>query len=260
MIELENKHIVLIFVVMIISVFIYSYDVYVIPKNEPICKPIYVTKRELGPEIRSTLNKYESETFTSLANVHENFNADLNNTLDIPSHTFSSFSVPSMTNPFKIKVIDSVIKVLSYIPTNFCEADIKQLIEYFAILYESSSDIDTFYKNVSTSTKIKQDPYNSKYSHLILYLIGKFNNEYLSCNNSSYTNTKCVSENNLPQKIISKNNKVSDYIISEINYIDPNTKNPNNICNSKDYINSSSQFNNYSNNNIVDGYNAYSNF
>lgn len=214
MIEINNKHIVLMLIIIIIGVFIYNYDVYIIPKNEPLCKPVFVTKRELVPELRAKLNRTESEmlkeTFNSLADIDyfESFgNLDSNQELsqyDVPPKSFSTFTIPSLTNPHKIKVIDSVIKILSYIPTNYCESQIKQMVEYFAIIYETSPNLESFYKNIASSTKIKETPYNSKYSHLILYLIGKFDDDYLNCSNQSNLDTQCAM-NELLKEIINKN-------------------------------------------------------
>jgi len=214
MIEINNKHIVLMLIIIIIGIFIYNYDVYVIPKNEPLCKPVFVTKRELSPELRAKLNRSETEmlkeTFNNLADIEyfESFgNLDTNQELtqyDIPPKSFSTFTIPSLTNPHKIKVIDSVIKILSYIPTNYCESQIKQMVEYFAIIYETSPNLEAFYKNIASSTKIKEPPYNSKYSHLILYLIGKFDDDYMSCSNQSNPDTQCAM-NELLKEIIEKN-------------------------------------------------------
>jgi hypothetical protein len=207
MIEINNKHIVLIFIIIIVGIFIYNYDVYVISKNQPLCKPIYVTKREITPEIRAELNKEESgvlkETFSNLSKSgylegfgnlpDESIKTNISsNNFDVPPKSFGSFTIPSITNKEKLKVIDSVIKILSYIPTNYCETQIKQLVEYFGIIYQNSSDLETFYKNVSASTKIKEDPYNSKYSHLILFLIGKFDNDYSNCGYHSVSNEQCA--------------------------------------------------------------------
>jgi hypothetical protein len=218
MFEINNKHIVLMLLIVIIGVFIYNYDVYVIPKDEPLCKPVFVTKRELDSEIRAELNRTESETlketFNNLADIEyfETFgNSDITNEstqYDIPPKSFSSFSIPSLTTQHKIKVIDSVVKILSYIPTNYSENEIKQMIEYFGIIYETSPDLETFYKNVASSTKIKEPPYNSKYSHLILFLIGKFDNDYLSYSNTKSSDEKCAI-NELLKEIISKNNDSS---------------------------------------------------
>ena len=219
MIEINNKHIVLMLLIIIICVFIYNYDVYVIPKNEPLCKPIYVTKREISPEIRAELNGTESEilkeTFNNLAEIEyfESFgNLDsMNETLqyDIPPKSFGSFIISSLTNQHKIKVIDSVIKILSYIPTNYCENQLKQMIEYFAIIYETSPNLESFYKNIASSTKIKESPYNSKYSHLILFLIGKFDNDYLSCQNPQNPDDHC-DINELLKEIIHKKSNLTD--------------------------------------------------
>jgi hypothetical protein len=233
MIELNNKHIVLIFIIIIIGVFIYNYDVYVIPKNEPICKPIYVTKREISPEIRAELNKSESEvlkeTFTGLSKGGyleefkdgnlEGFDNSNGSNYDIPPKSFSTFTIPSITNKHKLKVIESVIKILSYIPTNYCETQIKQLVEYFAILYETSPDLETFYKNVSVSTKIKDPPYNSKYSHLILFLIGKFDNDYATCSISQEQNEK-YAMNELLINIIKKNYNTDSTQTNDSNNLD----------------------------------------
>jgi hypothetical protein len=198
MIEINNKHIVLMLLILIISVFIYNFDVYVIPKNEPLCKPIFVTKREINSEMITELNKTESEilkeTFNNFSEneYFENLNNEESTEYNIPPKSFSSFTITSLTNKHKIKVIDSVIKILSYIPTNYNENQIKQIVEYFAIIYSTSSNLESFYKNILSSTKIKEVPYNSKYSHLILFLIGKIDNDYFN-----YQNPNLNSNSNL---------------------------------------------------------------
>ena len=222
MIELNNKHIVLVFIIIIVVVFIYNFDVYVISKDEPLCKPIYITKREITPEIRAELNKTESgvlkEAFGNLSKSGyiESFGNIMNETqssnpsiYDVPPKSFSSFTIPSITNKSKLRVMDSVIKILSYIPTNYCESQIKQLVEYFAIIYETSPDLETFYKNVASSTKIKDPPYNSKYAHLILFLIGKFDNDYSKLSGSTGQNEKCAM-NELISQIMKSNPSLSD--------------------------------------------------
>jgi hypothetical protein len=253
MIEINNKHIVLMLLIIIIGVFIYNYDVYVIPKNEPLCKPVYVTKREITPEIRAELNRTESEilkeTFGNLAEIEyfESFgNLDNNENgetsqYDVPPKSFGSFVIPSLTSQHKIKVIDSVIKILSYIPTNYCETQIKQMVEYFAIIYETSPNLESFYKNIASSTKIKEPPYNSKYSHLILFLIGKFDNDYLSCPNPQSSDEQCAM-NELLKEIINKktNGKKSN-----------NLDNSNNSDNS-DNLDNSDNSDNLDNSNNID--------
>ena len=66
--NLTNKHIVLIIIAIIIIAFIYSYDVYIVKKNQPICKPIYVTKKILTTDEEKLLNKNitdKKETFNN---------------------------------------------------------------------------------------------------------------------------------------------------------------------------------------------------
>ena len=191
--NLSNKHIVLILIIIIVFVFIYNYDVYIVPKNEPLCKPVFVTKRELSPEERAEFNESQTvvfkETFTNLLDNDYFEGFDMTKEL-LPPKSIGTYSVPYLTDPNKIKVIDSVVKVLSYIPTTYSENDIKELVEYFSMIYNSADNLEIFYNNVASSTKIVQEPYNSKYSHLILFLIGKFHNDIDSCNNSDNPNSE----------------------------------------------------------------------
>ena len=254
----NNKYIVLFIIIIIIIIFIYNYDIYVLSKNEPLCKPIYITKREIPADIRAKLNKSESNIFKEGFNnliksgFYEEFN-NLSEHYDVPPKTLSEFTMKHITNPNKIKVIDSVIKVLVYIPTNYSEQQIKQLLEYFGLIYQSSSSLENFYKNVSTSTKIKEEPYNSKYSHLILFLIGKFDNDYSNCINSDVDNQNCainelITQNNQTNKLsenILPNSKLSENIL-------PNSKLSENILsNSKlsENILPNSKLSEYLNNN-----------
>ena len=59
--NLTNKHIVLIIIAIIIVAFIYNYDVYIVQKYEPICKPIYVTKKILNTDEENLLNNNDPE-------------------------------------------------------------------------------------------------------------------------------------------------------------------------------------------------------
>ncbi len=202
--SLTNKHIVLILIIIIIFVFIYNYDVYVVPKNEQLCKPLYVTKRELTPEERADLNQSEAivfkETFGNL--LENNFFEGFDMTKELmPPRTLSTYIVPHLTDANKIRVIDSVVKVLAYIPTVYNENEIKELVEYFAMIYNSSENLDIFYENVAKSEKIYQSPYNSQYAHLILFLIGKFDSDLNSTNfNSSQLNIPKQSESDFDIK------------------------------------------------------------
>jgi hypothetical protein len=79
--------------------------------------------------------------------------------------------------------------------------DIKELVEYFAMIYNSSENLDIFYENVAKSEKILQSPYNSQYAHLILFLIGKFDSDLNSTNfNSSQLNIPKQSESDFDIK------------------------------------------------------------
>ena len=205
----NNKHIVLLILIIVVGIFIYNYDVYVIPKNEPLCKPIYVTKRELSPEIRAELNSIETEIFkeafenlTDIGYVESFNNLSSQTNYDIPPKSFSTWTIPSITDKHKLRVIESVIKILTYIPTNLNEKQIKELVEYFSIIYETSPNLEIFYKNVASSIKIKEEPYNTKYSHLVLFLIGKFDNDYLSC--PIQTNDKMCGINELLEELKEK--------------------------------------------------------
>lgn len=165
-----NKYIVLIFIIIIVGVFVFNYDVYVVPKNEPLCKPIYVTKRPMSDNLNTSEMEAIKETFENIDSTCDS--------VELPPKSLNSFIIPSVTNPHKVKVLQSVLKVLTFIPTTFCEDDIKQMVEYFGIIYQSSNDLGNFYKNVSASTKINEYPYDSQYARLILFLIGKFDSDY----------------------------------------------------------------------------------
>jgi len=206
-----NKHIILIILTIIILSFVYNYDVYIIEKNLPICKPIYVTKRILTPNAEELLLdngvpevKEIKEGMELIDNeIIEGYNTLLGEKLitqsvdniNIPGKTLSNFTISGLTDEKKIKVINNVITVLSNIPTNLNIDIIKQLIEYFSILYQTSSNLEVFYQNVSSSTKIKDTPYNTKYAQLILFLIGKFNNDIEDCNQNSNNECKYINEN-----------------------------------------------------------------
>ena len=49
--EFKNEHIVMGIIIIITVFFIINYDVYVLPKNEPLCKPVYVTKKTIDDKI-----------------------------------------------------------------------------------------------------------------------------------------------------------------------------------------------------------------
>ena len=199
MFELNNTHIIIILIVVIVFTFIYNYDVYVVAKGEAICKPVFVTKKVIDPNF----NKIKSvspgqslkklvmddsiiEKFTNLELI-ENFQ---NSNLSTPNSSLLNLTIPEVNTHYKRVVIDNLINVLHNIPTTYSTEIVKELVEYFAIIYQTSPSIDKFFDNVATSTKINQEPYNSQYSHLILYLIAKFDSIY----NSECMDKKCVND------------------------------------------------------------------
>ncbi len=208
-----NKHIVLIILIIIIVVFVVHYDVYVIPKNEPLCKPIFVIKRELSPEVRAKLNKTEKMVFREAVdniannNIFEGFD---NSDLKIPDKSICTYSVKEMKNSDKIKVIDSVCNVIAYIPTPLRDEDIKDIINYYAIMYDNSSDLDNFFEKVQEDFEKNKDPMmKSKYAQLVLFLIGRSDIK----NNIQINNDSILQDNNSE---VSKNDEISKKVVNMI--------------------------------------------
>jgi hypothetical protein len=216
--DFTNTQIIIILLLIIVFTFIYNYDVYVIVKNEPICKPVFVTKRTLDPTALNIINKemtnelkqkvFDTNILEKFINyspeIYENFvNSDTDGNLSIPDSSLLKLNIPEISTHYKKIVVDNIINVLANIPTNMSIENIKELIEYFSIIYQTSPDINTFFDHVAVSIKINQHPYNSSYAHLILYLIAKFDSIYTSscmdvnCINNindsedELTNTKC---------------------------------------------------------------------
>lgn len=208
-----NKHIVLIILIIIIVVFVVHYDVYVVPKNEPLCKPVFVIKRELSPEVRAKLNKSEKMVFREAVdniannNIFEGFD---NTDLKIPDKSICSFSIKEMKNCEKIKVIDSVCNILAYIPTPFKEEDIKDILSYYAIMYDKSTDLNNFFEKVQEDFEINKDPMmKSKYAQLVLFLIGRSD---IKQNTQVNNNTSQGDDNSE----LSKNDEISRKVVQMI--------------------------------------------
>ncbi len=206
-----NKHIVLFILIIIIVVFIYHYDVYVIKKNEPLCKPIYVVKRELTPELRAKLNKSEKvvfhETIDNIASndLYEGFN---NTDLKVPDKSICKFIITDLNDPEKIKVMDSVLNIIAYIPTPLEEKDLKEIISHYAKLYEKSDSIENFYSKAEKQVENKSDDLLScKFAQLIIFLIARcdIQNNMLSKDNTIKIQDEVSEESTkqeIPQKII----------------------------------------------------------
>jgi len=206
--DFSDKHIVLILLIIIIFSFIYNYDVYIIKKGEELCKPVFVTKRIISPEIQPQLT------------INNNNN---NNNLE----KFSNLPLPNLSNinlsyihPSKINIIYNVLSVLKNTPSDLPNNDIIKLLEFYFYVFNSSSSINDFYSNLSKSNLINESPYNSNYSKLVLYLLSEF-----SCD--SYKSNSVI--NNY------LNNDIDLVFNKKINNID--NKKINNIDNKKININ-----------------------
>lgn len=224
MFELTNTHIIIILIILIVFTFIYNYDVYVVIKGEPICKPVIVTKKvidanfkklnskEMGKELQNiVMNDSILEKFTNIELI-ENFQDSKN--FSVPDSSLLNLNIPEVNTHYKKVVVDNLLNVLHNIPTNFTTETIKELVEYFAIIYQTSNNIDKFFDNVASSTKINQEPYNSQYSHLILYLIAKFDSIY----NSECMNKKCIDDikTGTDSKLDTKKCKVGNKVVQEL--------------------------------------------
>jgi len=43
--EFKNEYLIILIIIIITIFFIINFDIYVLPKNEPLCKPIYIIKK-----------------------------------------------------------------------------------------------------------------------------------------------------------------------------------------------------------------------
>ncbi len=206
-----NKHIVLFILIIIIVVFIYNYDVYVIKKNEPLCKPIYVVKRELTPELRAKLNKSEKIVFhETIDNIASNdlYEGFANTDLKVPDKSICKFVITELKDPEKIRVMDSVLNIIAYIPTPFEEKDLKEIISHYAKLYEKSDNIEHFYSKSESQVTNKNDNLLScKFAQLIIFLIARcdIQSNVLSKDNTIKIQDEISEESTkqeIPQKIL----------------------------------------------------------
>ena len=49
--EFKNEYIVIGIIIIITVYFIINYDIYVLPKNESLCNPIYITKKNIDDKM-----------------------------------------------------------------------------------------------------------------------------------------------------------------------------------------------------------------
>lgn len=205
-----NKYIVLILLVIIIIFFVSSFDVYIVNKGEDICKPLYVVKREIEPEIINNLNK------SNIIPNKEYF--DSSN--DEPASEFiypslADYKINIIKDPHKSIVINVVLNTLANIPTNHTEQQVKEIVEYFSLIYNSSPNLDTFYNNINASEKIDEFPYNTFYAKLVIFLICKTDQE--KSNNTNFNpyifftpKPKPKPESETKQIVEKQNNKIND--------------------------------------------------
>jgi hypothetical protein len=206
--EFSDKHTVIILLIIIIFTFIYNYDIYVVKKGQELCKPVFVTKRIISPEIQSQLsNNNNIEKFSNL-----------------PLPNISNINL-SYIQPSKINTIYNVISVIKNTPSDLSNDEIINILEFYFYVFNSSSSIQDFYSNLSKSNLINQSPYNSNYAKLVLYLLSEFSCDSYKSNNNTISN---FLNNDIdlvfPNNIDNKNN------INNIDNID-NNKNKNNIDN-----------------------------
>lgn len=202
-----NKYIVLILLVIIIIFFVSSFDVYIVNKGEDICKPLYVIKRQVEPELVNNLSK------SNIIPNNEHFSS--NDDEPIPENIYPSladYKINIIKDPHKSIVITVVLNTLANIPTNHTEQQIKEIIEYFALIYNSSPSLDSFYNNINASEKIDEFPYNSSYSKLVIFLICKTDQE--KSNNKNFNPYIFFAPKPQPKtsnEIVNKqNNKIND--------------------------------------------------
>ena len=169
-------------------IFAFNYDVYIIKKNQEICKPIYITKRDMFSNLdNSEKNVYDIaiEKFKNL-DIHENFESSSSNKKKkLSSNDLELSIIPHIKNNYKKIVIGNVINVLNHIPINLTN-NIKLLLKYFAIIYQNSLSIDDFYKNITSNPVMNKYPFNSIHSNLIIFLIDQF--DYINNNKNNKNN------------------------------------------------------------------------
>ena len=228
--EFKNEHIVIAIIIIITIFFIINYDVYVLPKNEPLCKPVYVTKKIIDDKIIKKL-KNPKESFKSLKNnkinEHKNIkeeNLDIkeenilmddnmnNNMDDNKNNNINNHMNNHPENLSKIKeeninhnnniirkkiILNNILNILPKIPTKLNNEEIHFIINHISNIYLTSTTMNQFYNNVNNSDKISST--NSSYVRLILYLIDNFDSSIpidIDQVNANIENKKIIKNNN----------------------------------------------------------------
>ena len=139
--NIYNKYIVLIILIVIITIFIINFDVYVVSKNQPLCKPIYVSKRELTPDIK-------------IEQIEQYDNIDQK----------------------KIVVINNIVQTLNTIEGQNQNYDM--ILKTIEPIYLSSTDINDFYENMALNNISLADPNTDQSIKYVCFLISKYDYEY----------------------------------------------------------------------------------
>jgi len=187
--EFKNEYIVISIIIIITVFFIINYDVYVLPKNEPLCKPVYVTKKIIDDKMIKKL-KNPKESFTISKNKikqkndeynqndeynleDDEYNQKENNLIKEENKFIEEENIKHNNKLFRKKIIiNNILNILPKIPTILKGDEIHNIINHISNIYLSSTSIDQFYKDVNKSNKITQK--NLSYIKLILYLIDNF--------------------------------------------------------------------------------------
>ena len=193
--EFKNEYIIIVIIIFITIFFIINYDVYVLPKNEPLCKPVYVTKKIIDDKMIKKL-KNPKESFTSSKNKirqKNQFNQEENKIKQENDFNQEENEFNQEENKFnqeenvlikeeninhnnkiirKKIIINNILNILPKIPTVLNDDEIHNIINHISNIYLTSTSIDQFYSDVNKYNKITKN--NSSYIKLILYLIDNF--------------------------------------------------------------------------------------
>jgi hypothetical protein len=241
--ELKNEYIVIGIIIIITVFFIINYDVYVLPKNEPLCKPIYVTKKIIDDKIIKKL-KNPKESFISLKNKN-NFNKENkkiinkknkeiidekhevilneeNEELCIDTENIEEENINQNNIVRKKIIINNILNILPNIPTRLNNDEIHDIINHVSEIYLASTSMAQFYNSVNNSNKISS--VNSNYIKLILYLIDNFDSslpmELEPKINKSLENNKSKAENDDNMFLISNSNSpIQNRMIQQASFI-----------------------------------------
>ena len=173
--EFKNEYIIIVIIIIITIFFIINYDIYVLPKNELLCKPVYVTKKIINDKMIKKLNN-PKESVTSSKNKIKQENELIKEENELNQVENKLIKEENMNHTNKIIrkkiIINNIFNILSKIPTVLKDDEIHNIINHISNIYLNSTSIDKFYNDVNKSNKITKN--NLSYIKLILYLIDNF--------------------------------------------------------------------------------------